>query len=120
MIGLERNAGKVALACYAPMLCHVDYVNWKPDMIWYNNHQVYGTPNYYVQKLFMNYQGDKLLKNKISFEEKSVDIMPEKSRLGGKIALDYKNADVEYSDIVILNEETGEEISWKMWFLSGI
>lgn len=110
MTGLERNAGKVALACYAPMLCHVDYVNWKPDMIWYNNHQVYGTPNYYVQKLFMNYQGDNLLENKISFEEEPVDIMPEKSRLGGKIALDYKNADVEYSDIVILNEETGEEI----------
>ncbi len=110
MIGLERNAGKVALACYAPMLCHVDYVNWKPDMIWYNNHQVYGTPNYYVQKLFMNYQGDSLLENRISFEEEPVDIMPEKSKLSGKIALDYKNADVEYSDIVILNEETGEEL----------
>jgi len=110
MTGLERNAGKVALACYAPMLCHADYVNWKPDMIWYNNHQAYGTPNYYVQKLFMNYQGDSLLEDKISFHEKPKDIMPEKSRLSGKIALDYKEADVEYSEIVILNEETGEEI----------
>lgn len=113
MTGLERNAGKVALACYAPMLCHVDYVNWKPDMIWYNNHQAYGTPNYYVQKLFMNYQADALLENRINFDEEAKDIMPEKSRLSGKIALDYKEADVEYSDIVILNEETGEEIKFE-------
>lgn len=62
MTGLERNAHAVGLACYAPMLCNADYVNWKPDMIWFNNHQVYGTPNYYVQKLFMHHQGDRLLK----------------------------------------------------------
>lgn len=57
MIGLEK-APAVGLACYAPMLCNANYVNWSPDMIWFNNHQVYPTPNYYVQKLFMNHQGD--------------------------------------------------------------
>src|SRR5690625_6416358 len=35
MIGLERNADKVGLACYAPMLCNVDYKNWAPDLIWF-------------------------------------------------------------------------------------
>ena len=60
MIGLEK-APAVGLACYAPMLCNVDYANWKPDMIFFDNHQAYGTPSYYVQKLFMNYQGDVLL-----------------------------------------------------------
>ena len=58
MIGLERNADSVGLACYAPMLCNTDYVNWRPNMIWYDNHRVYATANYYVQKLFMNHQGD--------------------------------------------------------------
>lgn len=58
MIGLERNADSVGLACYAPMLCNADYVNWRPNMIWYDNHRVYATANYYVQKLFMNHQGD--------------------------------------------------------------
>lgn len=62
MTGLEKNAHAVGLACYAPMLCNVDYVNWKPDLIWFNNHYVYGTPNYYVQKLFMHHQGDYILK----------------------------------------------------------
>lgn len=56
MTHLERSKA-VALACYAPMLCNVDYVNWKPDMLWFNNHAIMKTPNYYVQKLFMENQG---------------------------------------------------------------
>ena len=56
MTHLER-AKAVSLACYAPMLCNVDYVNWRPDMLWFNNHAVVKTPNYHVQKLFMTNQG---------------------------------------------------------------
>ncbi len=62
MTGLEKNAHAVGLACYAPLLCNTDYVNWSPDMIWFNNHEVFGTANYYVQKLFMTNQGEYLLK----------------------------------------------------------
>ena len=58
MIGLEKNAKNVGLACYAPLFANVDYVNWKPDMIWFDNHRTAVTPNYYVQKLFMNNQGN--------------------------------------------------------------
>ncbi|WP_339310964.1 alpha-L-arabinofuranosidase C-terminal domain-containing protein [Paenibacillus sp. FSL M7-0896] len=61
MTGFERNAQVVGLACYAPLLCNADYVNWKPDLIWFNNHTVFGTANYYVQKLFMHHQGDYVL-----------------------------------------------------------
>ena len=76
MTGLEKNAHAVGLACYAPMLCNVDYVNWKPDMIWFNNHEVYGTANYYVQKLFMHHQGDQLLQIEANgFEEKQENTM---------------------------------------------
>ncbi len=110
MTGLERNADKVALACYAPMLCHKDYVNWKPDMIWFDNHRAFGSANYYVQKMFMNYHGDSLLEDTFVTDEQSVDLMPEKDRLSGKIELVYREADAEYKDIVIINEETGEEL----------
>ena len=71
MTGLEKNAHAVSLACYAPMLCNIDYVNWKPDMIWFNNHEVYGSANYYVQKLFMHHQGDQLLKIEATGFEKT-------------------------------------------------
>lgn len=73
MIGLERNAHAVGLACYAPLLCNADYVNWKPDLIWFNNHEVFGSASYYVQKLFMNHQGDYQLECRASDEEESED-----------------------------------------------
>ena len=52
MTGLERNAAVVNLASYAPLFAHVDGWQWTPDLIWVNNLESYGTPNYYVQKLF--------------------------------------------------------------------
>jgi alpha-L-arabinofuranosidase len=52
MTGLERNAAVVNLASYAPLFAHVDGWQWTPDLIWVNNLQSYGTPNYYVQKLY--------------------------------------------------------------------
>ena len=52
MTGLERNAAVVNLASYAPLFAHIDGWQWTPDLIWVNNLQSYGTPNYYVQKLF--------------------------------------------------------------------
>ncbi|MGX1253844.1 alpha-L-arabinofuranosidase [Streptomyces ambofaciens] len=38
MTGLERNADIVKLASYAPLLANEDYVQWSPDLIWFNNH----------------------------------------------------------------------------------
>jgi len=52
MTGMERNADVVCMASYAPLFAHVDGWQWKPDMIWVDNLQTVGTPNYYVQQLF--------------------------------------------------------------------
>jgi alpha-L-arabinofuranosidase len=52
MTGLERNADVVCMASYAPLFAHADGWQWTPDMIWVDNLNTYGTPNYYVQKLF--------------------------------------------------------------------
>jgi alpha-N-arabinofuranosidase len=61
MIGLERNADLVIMACYAPLFAHIDAWQWTPDLIWFDNLKTYGTPNYYVQQLFSLNRGDKLL-----------------------------------------------------------
>jgi alpha-L-arabinofuranosidase len=57
MTGLERNAEVVNMASYAPLLAHVEAWQWRPDLIWFDNLQVIGTPNYYVQKLFSTHRG---------------------------------------------------------------
>jgi alpha-L-arabinofuranosidase len=57
MTGLERNAGVVSMASYAPLFAHVDGWQWTPDMIWVDNLRSMGTPNYYVQKLYSTNKG---------------------------------------------------------------
>ncbi|MCA0755415.1 carbohydrate binding domain-containing protein [Paenibacillus sp. N4] len=107
MTGLEKNAHAVGLACYAPMLCNVDYVNWKPDMIWFNNHEVFGTANYYVQQLFMHHQGDQLLgiegEGFAKPEAESAE-----PPITGTIVLHADFNSVRYSDIRLVNNVTGE------------
>ncbi|MCX3289379.1 carbohydrate binding domain-containing protein [Streptomyces sp. NEAU-H22] len=61
MTGLERNADVVKLASYAPLLANEDYVQWRPDLIWFNNRASWNSANYEVQKLFMNNVGDRVV-----------------------------------------------------------
>jgi alpha-L-arabinofuranosidase len=61
MTGLERNADVVTMASYAPLFAHAEAWQWTPDLIWTNNLHVYGTPDYYVQKLFSIYKGSKVV-----------------------------------------------------------
>ncbi|MFF8969348.1 alpha-L-arabinofuranosidase C-terminal domain-containing protein [Streptomyces sp. NPDC014995] len=61
MTGLERNADIVKLASYAPLFANEDYVQWSPDMVWFNNHASWNSANYEVQKLFMTNVGDRVV-----------------------------------------------------------
>lgn len=57
LTGLERNAGVIHMASYAPLFAHIDGWQWRPDMIWVDNLRIHGTPNYYVQKLYSTNKG---------------------------------------------------------------
>jgi alpha-L-arabinofuranosidase len=61
LTGLERNADVVHMASYAPLFAHVDGWQWTPDMIWVDNLRSYGTPNYYVQKLYSTNKGTEVV-----------------------------------------------------------
>ncbi|MFF4834473.1 alpha-L-arabinofuranosidase C-terminal domain-containing protein [Streptomyces sp. NPDC001315] len=61
MTGLERNADVVKLASYAPLFANEDYVQWRPDMVWFNNHASWNSADYEVQKLFMTNVGDRVV-----------------------------------------------------------
>lgn len=102
MIGMERNADKVALACYAPLLANVDYVNWKlANLIWFHNHAVLLTPNYYIQKLFMNHQGDRQLLYTILGDDTLEDWTEDGEYTTGHITFKSNGANVEYKEIEI-------------------
>lgn len=85
MTHLEK-ARAVRLACYAPMLCNVDYVNWKPDMLWFNNHAVMKTPNYHVQKMFMEHQGTDELRVELNGLSDTIKLV-DKENISGRITI---------------------------------
>jgi alpha-N-arabinofuranosidase len=61
MTGLERNGDVAQMASYAPLLAHVDAWQWKPDAIWFDNLHSFGTTDYYVQKIFANNVGTRIV-----------------------------------------------------------
>ena len=109
MTALERNAACVGLACYAPMLANVSYVNWKPDMIWFDNHRVYGTPNYYVQKLFMNHQGSR----RLSVSAQGCGAVSSRAfPYGGKLRLEGYESKARFEAVSIRDLDTGRTLSF--------
>ena len=56
--GLWRNADVVTMAAYAPLFAKVGHVQWRPDLIWFDNTRSYGSPSYYVQAMYGNNRPD--------------------------------------------------------------
>ncbi|WP_283680453.1 alpha-L-arabinofuranosidase C-terminal domain-containing protein [Lentilactobacillus sp. Marseille-Q4993] len=105
MTSLEKNADKVGLACYAPLLANADYVNWAPDLIFFNQKNVCPSVNYYVQKAFMNFQGTNNVEYSVTGELPNRTLR--ENQFGGTIALEGDNADVDFYDATLTNLEDG-------------
>lgn len=61
MTGLERNADIVRHASYAPLLQKVGAKNWEPNLIYFDEYNTMGTPNYYVQYMYSNNYGKSIV-----------------------------------------------------------
>lgn len=72
LTSLERNGDIVHLASYAPLLAKEGHVNWRPDLIYFDNKSVYPSVNYEVQRLFMTNSGDHYLP--VNIEASSHDL----------------------------------------------
>ncbi len=64
MTSLIRNGDVVQMASYAPLFARIKLsgTQWSAaDMIWVTNQDCYYSPDYYIQQLFMNHFGTKVL-----------------------------------------------------------
>ncbi|WP_405467296.1 alpha-L-arabinofuranosidase C-terminal domain-containing protein [Streptomyces canus] len=61
MIAMERNGDVVRLASYAPLLAKRDHTQWLPDLIYFDNTNVWPTLNYHVQRMHSVNSGDTAL-----------------------------------------------------------
>lgn len=66
---LERNGDIVVMASYAPLLAHLQHIQWKPDLIYFDKQAVYPTVNYEIQRLFATNKGNRVWTGIISDEE---------------------------------------------------
>jgi len=76
MTGIERNADIVHMATYAPLFAHVDGWQWRPDMIWYDQTQMFKTVSYYVQQLYATNAGTNVLQLTMKGEGKKAKAQP--------------------------------------------
>src|SRR6476620_6296156 len=103
MTGLERNADVVNMASYAPLFAHAEGWQWTPDLIWVNNLQSYGTPDYYVQKLYSLNKGTTVVP--ITMNN---DVIAGQDSLYASACIDKKTNDVI---IKIVNASPKEQIN---------
>ncbi len=101
MTGLERNGDIVRMAAYAPLFGNLTATHWAPDLIWFNNHQVTGSINYYMQKIFSINAGTKLLKSKL--DGASV----EQPDLNGMVGVGTWYTSVKFDNVLVTDNSNG-------------
>ncbi|GAA1849329.1 alpha-L-arabinofuranosidase C-terminal domain-containing protein [Myceligenerans crystallogenes] len=102
MTGLERNADLVKLASYAPMFANEDYVQWSPDMMWFDNDQSWGSTSYYTQRMFMTNTGDEVVPSRHTGPEASAP------GLSGGVFLSTWLTSAAYDDVTVTDNASGE------------
>ena len=123
LTGVERNADVVIMASYAPLLARVGYVQWAPDMIWFDAKTAYGTPSYYVQKMYANNMGTYTLtmspeSGAAELDEKKLFASASFDEKAGEVILKVVNASAE--DVTVrLSTEYGEIKKASVTQLSG-
>jgi alpha-L-arabinofuranosidase len=96
MTGMERNSDVVVMASYAPLFANINYKKWNPDLINFDSSRVFGTPAYYVQKMFGENRADVVLPAQV---EASVTLPPPVLR--GKVGLGTWITQAEYKDVKV-------------------
>ena len=102
MTALERNGDIVHLAAYAPLFGNTTKNHWTPDLIWFNKETVWGTPNYYVQKLFSNTKSDRVVSSTLTGNTHEI------TELTGKIGVGTWQTSAIFDDIKVVSNVTGE------------
>jgi len=105
MMGLEENGDEVVLAAYAPLFGNVNDCQWHPNLIYFDNHRAMGTISYYVQQMYSQHRGDRLLP--VTVEQQPAEHSSEDEQITGSIGLATWSTEAEFKDLrVVVDGET--------------
>lgn len=99
MTGLERNADVVQMASYAPLLAAQGNTQWTPDMIFFDNGKSWTTPNYDVQKMFMNNVGNSVVPSTLT----AAPVV--QTPITGKVGLSTWLTSAAYDDVKVASAD---------------
>ena len=122
LTGVERNADVVVLASYAPLFARVGYAQWSPDMIWFDDSRAYGTPSYYVQKLYGENLGTVTLAldgQEKALREQEVYVDATLDETSGEIIVKAVNHNAQEKELALTFGEGRAPASVKLYTLSG-
>ncbi len=106
LTGVERNADVVYLASYAPLFARIGYVQWSPDLIWFDDKNCYGTPNFYVQMLYRKYTGSYTLESVLEGgEEQRMYHCVSKNEQTGDVYIKFVNASNKQQEVKMCLDE---------------
>lgn len=91
LMSVERNADVVNMVSYAPLLAKEGHIQWKPDLIYFNNKEVKPTVNYYVQQLFGCYGGDEYIASSITLDNHREEVI---QRVGVSLVRNSQTGDM--------------------------
>ncbi len=107
MTSIERNGDVVEIASYAPLFARKGHVQWQPDAIWFDAKTAYGTPNYYVQSLFMQHKADYTVQASLT-QPQAGDT--KKKGIEGTIGIGSWATTAQFKNITVTNGESGAVI----------
>ena len=100
LTGLERNSDLIVMSCYAPLLVNVNQgaSQWGTNLIGYDALNSFGSPSYYVQKMFNHNRGDTVIPVEVAAAPVKVAEGPPPH---GGIGVGTWSTDSEYRDIKV-------------------
>jgi alpha-L-arabinofuranosidase len=104
LTGFERNGDVVWFASYAPLLARRGHTQWRPDLIYFDDANVYPTANYYVQQLFGQNSGDRYLEATLDADGAT--------RLAASSVSDSKTGDLIVK--IVNGDDTSREINIRL------
>jgi alpha-L-arabinofuranosidase len=116
LTGLEKNSDLVQMSAYAPLLVNVDprARQWPTNLIGYDAATSFGSPTYYVLKMFAQNLGDRLLPATISLPPGTTQMVPPSDGAVGFAAIGIS---AEFADVLVQHDKT---ILYQTNFKTGV
>ena len=104
------------MASYAPLFARLKFTQWQPDLIWFDASSAYGSPSYYVQKIYSRFTGTELVDvdfNDLEKDRVYVTVSKDSEKMYIKV-INAGNADVELNLAAISGYHKGVSKIYKM------